>query len=141
MAKYFKQKLTKVKETPTEVVYTYTMEDALEDGIFVDCTKIGVEAGLLVEKLVLTSRLYNDVYFPSYREKAVLDFLLGARDQIVTYMLSPEYQEDIKIGRTPLVVWENPGQSSAIQDKVWITLGNEAKGGKPSISIYYPEEY
>ena len=43
------KKLKKIKQTPSEVVFTYTMEEALDDGIFVDCTKLGQEVGIMVE--------------------------------------------------------------------------------------------
>ena len=59
--------------------------------------------------------------------------------------MSKQHVEDKKQGLTPLLVWEEPSWLGLKADwdvrKVWITLGHEAKGGKPSVTIYYPEEY
>ena len=144
------KKLKKIKETPEEVVFSYTMEEALDDGIFVDCTKLGRDVGIMVEKCALTTGLYSDLTINCEiqdvpAETQLLGFLKGAREKIVCYLMSPEHKEDKKQNMTPLLVWDSPSWIGAQAEwearKVWITLGQEAKGGKPSVTIYYPEEY
>ena len=144
------KQLKKIKETPSEVVFTYTMEDALDDGIFVDCTKLGQEVGIMVERCALTTALHSDLIINCEIQDVeiktqLLGFLKGAREEIVCYLMSKQHVEDKKQGLTPLLVWEEPSWLGLKADwdvrKVWITLGHEAKGGKPSVTIYYPEEY
>ena len=144
------KKLKKIKQTPSEVVFTYTMEEALDDGIFVDCTKLGQEVGIMVERCALTSILYADLIINCETQDVPVEiqiqgFLKGAREEIVCYLMSKQHVEDKKQGLTPLLVWEEPSWLGLKADwderKVWITLGHEAKGGKPSVTIYYPEEY
>ena len=55
------KKLKKIEDTPEKVVFSYTMEEALDDGIFVDCTKLGQEVGIMVERCALTTALHNDL--------------------------------------------------------------------------------
>ena len=143
------KKLKKIKETPSEVVFTYTMEEALDDGIFVDCTKLGQEVGIMVERCALTTALHSDLTINCeiqdvLPEIQIQGFLKGAREEIVCYLMSKQHVEDKEQGLTPLLVWEEPswiGSADWDVRKVWITLGHEAKGGKPSVTIYYPEEY
>ena len=144
------KQLKKIKETPSEVIFTYTMEEALDDGIFVDCTKLGQEVGIMVERCALTTALHSDLIINCEIQDVeiktqLLGFLKGAREEIVCYLMSKQHVEDKKQGLTPLLVWEEPSWLGLKADwdvrKVWITLGHEAKGGKPSVTIYYPEEY
>ena len=144
------KKLKKIKETPSEVVFSYTMEEALDDGIFVDCTKLGQEVGIMVERCALTTALHSDLIINCEIQDVPLKtqlsgFLKGAREEIVCYLMSKKHVEDKEENMTPLLVWEEPSWigSKAEWDvrKVWITLGHEAKDGKPSVTIYYPEEY
>ena len=143
------KQLKKIKETPSEVIFTYTMEEALDDGIFVDCTKLGQEVGIMVERCALTTALHSDLIINCEIQDVeiktqLLGFLKGAREEIVCYLMSKQHVEDKKQGLTPLLVWEEPswiGSADWDVRKVWITLGHEAKGGKPSVTIYYPEEY
>ena len=144
------KQLKKIKETPSEVIFTYTMEEALDDGIFVDCTKLGQEVGIMVERCALTTALHSDLTINCEIQDVeiktqLLGFLKGAREEIVCYLMSKQHVEDKKQGLTPLLVWEEPSWLGLKADwderKVWITLGHEAKGGKPSVTIYYPEEY
>ncbi len=55
------KQLKKIEETPEKVVFSYTMEEALDDGIFVDCTKLAQEVGIMVEKCALTTALHSDL--------------------------------------------------------------------------------
>ena len=144
------KKLKKIEDTPEKVVFSYTMEEALDDGIFVDCTKLGRDVGIMVEKCALTTGLHSDLTINCElqdvpAETQILGFLKGAREKIVCYLMSPEHKEDKKQNMTPLLVWDSPSWIGAQAEwearKVWITLGHEAKGGKPSVTIYYPEEY
>ena len=144
------KKLKKIKETPSEVVFTYTMEEALDDGIFVDCTKLAQGVGIMVERCALTTALHSDLVINCEIQDVPLEtqlsgFLKGAREEIVCYLMSKQHVEDKKQGLTPLLVWEEPSWLGLKADwderKVWITLGHEAKDGKPSVTIYYPEEY
>ena len=143
------KQLKKIEETPEKVVFSYTMEEALDDGIFVDCTKLGQEVGIMVERCALTTALHSDLIINCEIQDVeiktqLLGFLKGAREEIVCYLMSKQHVEDKKQGLTPLLVWEEPswiGSADWDVRKVWITLGHEAKGGKPSVTIYYPEEY
>ena len=144
------KQLKKIEETPEKVVFSYTMEEALDDGIFVDCTKLGQEVGIMVERCALTTALHSDLTINCEIQDVeiktqLLGFLKGAREEIVCYLMSKQHVEDKKQGLTPLLVWEEPSWIGAKAEwderKVWITLGHEAKGGKPSVTIYYPEEY
>ena len=143
------KKLKKIEDTPEKVVFSYTMEDALDDGIFVDCTKLGQEVGIMVERCALTTALHSDLIINCEIQDVeiktqLLGFLKGAREEIVCYLMSKKHVEDKEQGLTPLLVWEEPswiGSADWAVRTVWITLGHEAKGGKPSVTIYYPEEY
>ena len=143
------KKLKKIEDTPEKVVFSYTMEEALDDGIFVDCTKLGQEVGIMVERCALTTALHSDLIINCEIQDVeiktqLLGFLKGAREEIVCYLMSKQHVEDKEQGLTPLLVWEEPswiGSADWDVRKVWITLGHEAKGGKPSVTIYYPEEY
>ena len=143
------KKLKKIEDTPEKVVFSYTMEEALDDGIFVDCTKLGQEVGIMVERCALTTALHSDLTINCeiqdvLPEIQIQGFLKGAREEIVCYLMSKQHVEDKEQGLTPLLVWEEPswiGSADWDERKVWITLWHEAKGGKPSVTIYYPEEY
>ena len=143
------KQLKKIEDTPEKVVFSYTMEEALDDGIFVDCTKLGQEVGIMVERCALTTALHSDLIINCEIQDVeiktqLLGFLKGAREEIVCYLMSKKHVEDKEHGFTPLLVWEEPSWIGSADWDVrtgWITLGHEAKGGKPSVTIYYPEEY
>lgn len=121
-----------------EVIYAYTREDAIEDGTFMDVTKMAQEAGFRVS-VAITEGIHS-LCEPTAEAKSLGQSFDG-RLWDVLFMASVALKGVKKTKRiTPFKVIIREKEKLTRMIDMWISFEGDADG-KPAATILLPSEY
>ena len=130
--------------TAADVIYTYTREQALQDGVLIDISSTAREAGYLYP-VAVTSRVWSEVITPDERTRSCGQSEAGRMWDMLTML--KHYIRRKNTGQTVIfkfyaIMPDKYGQVNC-EDPRLVTLKSECHPGdnwEPVITIMLPNE-